>query len=341
MLLLLRGESMQPVDTSPMTVDKNRDTWLRRVSRIRELTIVLVILALCVILSFMSSSFLSVDNIVTTILSIVMTAIVSVGMTVALVSGGFDLSVGSVMSMAGVVTGSLALNGMNVWLAAVFGLLASLCSGLITGLFIGKVKINPFIMTLGMQGVVQGVAYVVTQGAPLSVTGVPKSFLYLGQGNLLGIPVLIWILAVVVVISDLIMRRAVVARKVYYIGSNEAAAYLSGIRVSKVKVWIYVFTALLAGIAGILTLSRFSVAAPTAGQGMELQAIAACIIGGASLTGGEGTVLGALLGSVLVGIVNDALVLLNVSVYWQSLVTGFVLIAAVTLDVLTHRKKAS
>ncbi|SDX04429.1 monosaccharide ABC transporter membrane protein, CUT2 family [Alicyclobacillus hesperidum] len=318
-----------------------RTSWFRKLTKIREFTILLVIVVLVVVMAIMTPSFLSVDNIVTTILSIVMTAIVSVGMTVALVSGGFDLSVGSVMSMAGVVTGSLALNGMNIWLAAIFGLVASVCSGIVTGLFIGKVKINPFIMTLGMQGVIQGVAYVVTQGAPLSVTGVSNSFLFLGQGNILGIPVLIWILAVIVVVSDIILRRAVSARKVYYIGSNESAAFLSGIRVSRVKVWIYIFTALLAGISGILTLSRFSVAAPTAGQGMELQAIAACIIGGASLSGGEGTVLGALLGSVLVGIVNDALVLLNVSVYWQSLVTGFVLIAAVTLDVLAHRKKAS
>ena len=306
---------------------------------IREFTIGMVIVVLVIVLSLLSSTFFSVNNLITTVLSIVMTGIISVGMTVALVSGGFDLSVGSVMSMAGVVAGSLALGGMNIWPAALIGLLASVASGAITGFFIGKVKINPFIMTLGMQGVVQGVAYVVTQGAPLSVTGVSSSFLYLGQGNLLGLPVLIWILAVIVIVADYLMRRAVVARKVYYIGSNENAAYLSGIRVTRAKVWIYVFTAILAGIAGLLTLSRFGVAAPTAGTGMELQAIAACIIGGASLTGGEGTVLGALLGSVLVGIVNDALVLLNVSVYWQSLVTGFVLIAAVTLDVLTHRKK--
>ncbi|GMA50907.1 monosaccharide-transporting ATPase [Alicyclobacillus contaminans] len=292
-----------------------------------------------VLLSLLNENFLNMDNILSTILSIVMMAIVAVGMTVALVSGGFDLSVGSVMSMSGVVAGSLALDGLNVWVAALLGLTAALASGLITGIFIGRIRINPFIMTLGMQGVVQGIAYVVTQGAPLSVAGISPSFLFLGQGSLLGIPVLIWILAVIVAISDYLMRRSVVARKVYYIGSNESAAFLSGIQVGKAKVWIYVFTALLAGLAGILTLSRFSVAAPTAGVGMELQAIAACIIGGASLSGGEGTVLGALLGSVLVGIVNDALVLLNVSVYWQSLVTGFVLIAAVTLDVLTHRDK--
>ncbi len=287
-----------------------------------------------------SPAFFTVDNLTTTVLGVVMTAIVSVGMTVALVSGGFDLSVGSVMSMSGVVAGEFALNGMNVWLAAFLGLISSLLSGILTGLFIGRVKINPFIMTLGMQGVIQGVAYVVTQGAPLSVP-LSGTFTFLGQGSILGIPTLIWILALVIVVADYLMRNAIVARKVYYVGSNQNAAFMSGLRVAKIQTWIYIVTALLAGLAGILTLSRFSVASPTAGQGMELQAIAACIIGGASLTGGEGTVLGALLGSLLVGLVNDALVLLNVSVYWQSMVVGCVLIGAVTLDVLTHRGKSS
>lgn len=335
----MTGEMQNPQIHLSVGDDLKKKSILSQLTKIRELTIALVVVLLMVILSFVSPSFLTVGNLITTILGIVMMGIVSVGMTIALVSGGFDLSVGSVMSMSGVVAGSLVLSGMNIWIASLIGMLASLVSGLITGLFIGKIKINPFIMTLGMQGVLQGIAYVVTQGAPISISDVPNSFLFIGQGSIFGIPTLIWILAVIVVIGDILMRKAVVARKVYYIGSNENAAFYSGIRISRVKTWIYVLTALLAGLAGILTLSRFSVADPTAGTGMELQAIAACIIGGASLTGGEGTVLGALLGSVLVGVVNDALVLLNISVYWQSLVTGGVLIAAVTLDVLTHRKR--
>ncbi len=312
---------------------------LLKVSKIREITIIGVIVLLSIVLSVISPTFLSADNLITTVLGITMMAIVSVGMTLALVSGGFDLSVGSVMSMSGVVAGSLALGGMNIWLASILALIVSGVSGIITGLFIGKVKINPFIMTLGMQGVIQGIAYVVTQGAPVSLTQIPASFTFLGQGSIAGIPTLIWILVVVIVVGDVLMRNFSKARKIYYLGSNESAAYLSGISVDWVKVSIYILTALLAGFAGLLTLSRFSVATPTAGQGMELQAIAACVIGGASLSGGEGSVLGALLGSLLVGLVNDALVLLNVSVYWQSFVTGFVLIAAVTTDVLTHRKE--
>ena len=336
----MTGEMHEADVPSSLSGVAEKISFFSRITKIRELTIALVVIILMVILSFISPTFLTSENLITTILGIVMMGIVAVGMTIALVSGGFDLSVGSVMSMSGVVAGSLVLSGMNIWIASLIGLVASLLSGLITGFFIGKIKINPFIMTLGMQGVVQGIAYAVTQGAPLSISNVPNSFLFIGQGNIMGIPALIWILVIIVIIGDFLMRKAVVARKVYYIGSNENAAFFSGIRIARVKTWIYVLTALLAGLAGILTLSRFSVADPTAGTGMELQAIAACIIGGASLTGGEGSVLGALLGSVLVGIVNDALVLLNVSVYWQSLVTGLVLIAAVTLDVLTHRKRA-
>ena len=319
--------------------ETNFKSILMKLGKIREITIIGVIVLLSIILSFISPTFLTTDNLITTVMGIAMMAIVAEGMTLALVSGGFDLSVGSVMSMSGVLAGSLALGGMNIWLASLLALVASCISGLITGLFIGKVKINPFIMTLGMQGVIQGVAYVLTQGAPISLTGIPASFTFLGQGTIAGIPTLIWILVVVILIGDILMRNFSQARKIYYLGSNESAAYLSGISVDWVKVSIYVLTALLAGVAGILTLSRFSVATPTAGQGMELQAIAACVIGGASLSGGEGSVLGALLGSLLVGLVNDALVLLNISVYWQSFVTGFVLIAAVTTDVLTHRKE--
>jgi len=312
---------------------------LVKIAKVREITIIGVIILIAIILSIVSPTFLTSDNLITTVLGIAMMAIVAEGMTLALVSGGFDLSVGSVMSLAGVLAGSLALSGMNIWLASVIALVASGVSGIITGLFVGKVKINPFIMTLGMQGVIQGIAYVITQGAPVSPTNLSSSFTFLGQGSILGLPMLIWILIIAIVIGDLLMRNAISARKIYYLGSNESAAYLSGISVDWVKVSIYVITALLSGVAGLLTLSRFGVATPTAGQGMELQAIAACVIGGASLSGGEGSVLGALLGSLLVGLVNDGMVLLNVSVYWQSFVIGFVLITAVTTDVLTHRKE--
>jgi ribose transport system permease protein len=188
--------------------------------------------------------------------------------------------------------------------------------------------------------VARGIAYVITEGAPVSIVGLSPSFTFLGQGSFLGIPMLVVILAVIVIIGDILLRKAVAFRQIYYVGSNEKAARLSGIHVNKVKLWVYMICALLAGIAGVLTLARFSVATPTAGTGMELRAIAACVIGGASLTGGEGTIFGSLLGVVLVGLMNNALVLLNVSVYWQSLVTGLVLIVAVLIDVWANKRKA-
>src|SRR5690606_8695657 len=164
-------------------------------------------------------------------------------------------------------------------------------------------------------------------------------FLYIGQGEILGIPTIVIILLILVILGDILLRKTVYLRQVYYVGSNEKAAKLSGIHVKNIHLMVYTVSAVLAGLAGILSLARFSVATPTAGMGAELRAIAACVIGGASLTGGVGTIVGSLLGVVLVGLVNNALVLMDVSVYWQQLVTGLVLIIAVTWDVISHGKK--
>jgi ribose transport system permease protein len=190
-----------------------------------------------------------------------------------------------------------------------------------------------------MMSIARGVAYVLTKGSPVSLGSISKSFDALGQGQIFGIPNPVIILFVLVIVFDYLMRNSATFRQIYYVGSNEKAAYLSGINVNKVKLFVYILSALLSGIAGIITLSRFGVATPTVGTGAELRAIAGAVIGGASLSGGVGTIWGALLGILLVGLVNNALILLNVSVYWQSLVTGIVLLSAVVIDVYAHAKK--
>jgi ribose transport system permease protein len=187
--------------------------------------------------------------------------------------------------------------------------------------------------------IARGVAYVFTKGSPISLGSITKSFDAVGQGDLFGIPNPVLILLVLVIVVDYLMRNSTWFRQIYYVGSNEKAAHLSGINVNRVKMFVYILSALLSGIAGIITLSRFGVAAPTAGTGAELRAIAGAVIGGASLTGGEGTIWGAILGIILVALVNNALVLMNVSVYWQSLVTGVVLLGAVVIDIFAHRRK--
>ncbi len=305
----------------------------------REASLLSIIVILFILLSLTTPGFLTAENLKTTLIGLTLDGIIAVGMTLVLVAAGVDLSVGSILALSGVLAGYLAYNGMNVWTASLVAMAVSLLAGFLNGFFISRIGLNPLIMTLGMMSVARGVAYVITEGAPVSITGLDPGFLFLGQGEILGIPMLVVILIVVAVVGDVLLRKSVYLRQVYYVGSNEKAARLSGIDVKKVKMTIYIVCALLAGIAGLLSLSRFSVATPTAGMGAELRAISACVIGGASLTGGVGTITGALLGVVLVGLVNNALVLLDVSVYWQSLVTGLVLIVAVTLDVVNNRRK--
>jgi ribose transport system permease protein len=310
----------------------------KRLFAVRELTLMLIILIFGVVLSFLSPYFASIANLSTTAVGLSGDGIIAIGMTVVLVLGGLDLSVGSVMAFSGVVAGALYLNGVNIWPAAFFALALGMCCGLINGYLIGKVGLNSFVTTLGMMSVARGCSYVLTQGSPLSLAGLDKNFAFLGSGYIGGLfPTMVIIFIVLALLMDFAMRRSAPLRQVFYTGSSEKAAVLSGIDVSNVKVGVFFLSSMLASLAGILTLARFTVAAPNAGISAEMRAIAACVIGGCSLSGGEGTVMGAVLGVILLGLVNNALILLNVSVYCQDLITGVILIAAVLVDFFTHR----
>lgn len=312
--------------------------WWRQLFVIRELTLAMIILGLGMVLSTLTPHFFSIANLSTTAVGLSGDGLIAIGMTVALVLGGFDLSVGSVMAFSGVVAGSLYLAGLNIWLATLIALVLGMGCGVISGYFIGKVGLNPFITTLGMMSIARGASYVLTQGSPLSLYGVDKNFAFLGSGYIGGVfPVMVLIFGALALLMDFAMRRSAPMRQVFYVGSSEKSAMLSGINVSRVKIGVYFLTSVLASLAGILTLARFTVAAPNAGMSSELRAIAACVIGGCSLSGGEGTVLGAVFGVILLALVNNALILLNVSVYWQELITGAILISAVLIDFFTHR----
>ncbi|WP_094551693.1 ABC transporter permease [Petroclostridium xylanilyticum] len=311
----------------------------KTITSFREANLMIGIIIVGFILTMLSSHFLTRDNLISTAIGLTSDGIIAVGMTVALVSGGLDLSVGSVMGLSGVVAGTLYLAGINIWVACTVALMAGMFCGLINGFFIGKIGLNPFITTLGISGVARGTAYVLTQGSPISLFGVPHTFALIGQGKILGIPFIVFVFIVIAVIGDFMMRRSEPLRKVFYTGSNEKAAVLSGINTSRVKVGVYLLTATLASIAGILSMARFTVAAPTAGIGAEMRSISAAIIGGASISGGEGTIFGAVLGVILLNFINNGLIILNVPVYWQELANGVFLIAAVTFDYLSHRNK--
>lgn len=330
------------VDTVKANETINRlGSGFRRMTKRRETTVLFIVICICVVLGFVTPTFLTPSNLRATAMGFATDGIIAIGMTAVLISGGFDLSVGSVMAFSGVVAATLHISaGWNIWVSCLCAIIISGVIGLINGVIIGKVGLSPFITTLGMMEIARGATYVVTKGSPVSLSSAPAEFINLGKGSVGGIPNLVIILAVMVIVSDYAMKHVAAIRSLFYAGSNEKAAILSGINTRKVKIKVYVFSAMIAGLAGILSVSRYTVAATTAGDGAEMRAISAAVIGGASLNGGEGTVLGAIMGIILLNVIDNALVLLQVSVYWQQVISGSILVLAVMIDHLSHRKKS-
>jgi ribose transport system permease protein len=322
-------------DTSPAGGTSLVRSIVGRLARQREFTLIVMILLIAVVLQLITGRFFTTPNLNAISLGFATSAIIVVGMTAALVSGGFDLSVGSVYAVGGVALALALRADFPIALGILCGVGAGVLAGLINGLLITKVQINPFITTLGMMGIARGVGLAVTEGTILA--GLPEEFYVYGQGRTQDIPNLIIIALVIVLIGDFLMRRSSAFRQIYYVGGNEEAARLSGINVDRVKIAVYTLSGLLAALAGVLSVSRFTVADPGAGVGEELRIIAACIIGGCSLRGGKGTVIGGLLGLIFVGFINNGLILLRVPVYWQQLSMGVVLLLAVGFDTLSQR----
>jgi ribose transport system permease protein len=319
-------------------IKKLKMLWKYIIS-LREATVILIIIGIGVALSLSSKHFFTADNLMSTAIGLSGEGIVVVGMTIALVSGGFDFSVGSVMTLSGVTVAALFILGINIWVASCMGILVGMLCGFMNGFFIGKVGLNPFITTLAVMGIARGASNVLTQGSPISLLGVGKTFTFIGQGTILGFPFIVIVFLVVAIIGDFIMRRSEPLRKVFYTGSNEKAAILSGINTINIKIWVYLFVAILASVAGILNIARFNVATPvvTLGADVSMKSISAAVIGGVSLSGGEGTIFGAVLGVILLNLINNGLILLNIPVYWQDLINGVILISAVTIDYISHK----
>lgn len=304
--------------------------FLKKVTKLREFMIFIIVLAVFVIMSFASPYFLSTANLLALLLSLSLTAIIAVGMTNLMVSGGFDMSVGSIVAFTGAAVALLMQNGIPVYLAVLFGLIIGALIGLFNGVIVAKIGINPFVTTLASLSLFRGLTLIITQGQ--NISGLSEAFMKIGQKDFLGIQAPIWYAVLLVIIGDILLRKSRFFRQNYYIGGNEKAARLSCIPVDKMKILGYVMTGLLAGFAGIVMTARLSTASVTAGTGLELQVITAVIIGGASLQGGEGTVVGAFLGCLLMGLITNALNLLNIDVYWQTFVTGATLLIAVLID---------
>ncbi len=332
---------MQATSSSEVRVPtdgKTIQSVILRLLRFREFALIFLIILIGLALQAATGRFLTTANLNAIMLGFATSAIIVVGMTAALVSGGFDLSVGSVFALGG-VTAAIALRAnIPIGLSILIGVGVGMFAGFITGTMITRVGINPFIATLGMMSIARGAGYAITEGSPLA--NLPKDFFVFGQGQILGVPNLVVIALLIVLIGDILMRRSALFRQIYYVGGNEDAARLSGINVSRVKLGVYTLSGLLAALAGVLSVSRFTVADPGAGTGEELRIIAACIIGGCSLQGGKGTVFGGLLGLIFVGFINNGMVLLRVPVYWQTLAMGVILLLAVGFDTLSQRLQA-
>jgi len=329
---------MSDANTQAAVSERGRMNW-GSLGNMRELGLLLIIVTLCVAMSFASPYFLTWNNFRAMLMSFSVEGIVVVGMTILLIVGAIDLSVGSVVCFAMVVSGYLFLAGFDPWSASLVGILASSAVGMLMALCVTRIGLHSFIVSLAFMVIVRGLCLAITGGTPLSLFSLPPSFKFIGQGNIYGLPVVIIIFALVVAIFDFLLRKATVFRKVFYTGSNEKAAAYSGIRIDRVKFWCIVLCSTLSGVAGVIYMARFGAATPTFGVGMELNIIAAAVIGGASLKGGSGTVLGAILGMALLSVVSSSLILLDVSVYWQDAIRGLILLAAVAIDHVLHNRK--
>lgn len=304
---------------------------------LQKFGIVLALLIMCIALSIMSPYFLKVSNFVNILLQSSINAILAFGLTFVIITGGIDLSVGSVLALAGVVMGVVLQNQGNVVIAIFLGLIVGALCGFSNGVLITKLNLPPFIATLGMMSIARGLALVITKGYPIS--GLPPAVRFLGADKLAGIPVPVLLVIILFVISHIILSNTKIGRYDYAIGGNEEATKLSGVNVDKYKIIIYTISGLFAGIAGIVLAARVNSALAIAGMGYELDAIAASVIGGVSLMGGEGSASGTLLGAVVMGVLRNGLNLLNVSTFWQQVVIGVVVIAAVSLDQLQKKRR--
>lgn len=308
---------------------------------------IIALLVMCIALSLLSERFLTADNTWNVMRQISVNMVISVGMTLVILIGGIDLSVGSVLAISGAVAAVMLkfgaeMAGINIYLgftltgAILGGTLIGAALGWFNGFAITRFKVPPFVATLAMLTIARGMTMLLTGGFP--ITGFSNNMAFIGTGWLLGIPMPVWISAVVVLVAVVLTTKTRLGRHIYAIGGNETAAKLSGLKINKIKLIVYSISGALAAIGGIIVTSRLDSAQPNAGMGFELDSIAAVVIGGTSLSGGKGTIMGTVQGALIIGILNNGLVLLNVSPFWQQVIKGMVILLAVVIEKYNSKK---
>ncbi len=288
------------------------------------------LVGLAIVLTILSPRFLTLSNFTNILRQTSLNAIMAVGMTFVILTAGIDLSVGSIFAFASAVTAGMLIGRVNVVVAVTAGLLIGALLGALNGVVIAKGKVPPFISTLAMMTVLRGATLVYSNGQPL--TGLGDPFYYIGGGFIGIFPVPVVITFIVFALGYYLLSQYRIGRYIYALGGNEEAARLSGINTAAVKIFAYTVSGLLAALSGIIIASRLNSAQPTAGQGAELDAIAAVVLGGTSLSGGQGTVFGTLIGALIIGLLSNGLNLLNVSPFYQLIVKGVVILIAILLD---------
>jgi len=300
------------------------------VVRRRESAILLALLVIMGGIGAVESNFLSGSNLYLLSRQISFVAIVALGELFVILHGGIDLSVGSIMALAGMAVAYSMQIGIPPPLAIPIGIAVGVAMGAINGALIAYVRIAPFIVTLGMLSFASGLVLGLTKGWP--ITDIPESFLPLAQESFLALPIPVWIALLIAAAAHVALSSTAFGRRTYAMGGNEQATFLSGINVNRIKFILYMISSACAAIAGIILVARFNSAQADTGKGWELDAIAAAVIGGTSLAGGSGSVLGVLIGACIMGVIKNGLVLMRVSSYWQTAIIGVIIVLAVVLD---------
>ena len=302
------------------------------------MSVLLALLLVAAGIAMATPYFLTTDNLMGVFRSFSTTAIMSIGMVMVIITGGIDLSVGSVMGLSGLVTALAFQNGFPTAVSVSFGLGVGFVFGLVNGLLVTAGRLPPFIATLGTLSIGRGLMYIVTRGVPVT-PDTPDIFNMIGQGYVGYVPAPVVIMLLLAVIFSVIMAFTTFGRHVYATGGNQQAAWLSGVNTSRVKLIVYTLSGTISAIAGVVAFSRYLSAEPASGFGVELDVIAAAVIGGASLSGGVGSVQGAIIGAALTGIIANGVVLMNINTYAQQAITGAVILIAVSIDVWRHARK--
>jgi ribose transport system permease protein len=322
---------MNQESVAPPRADTDRRRGKFRLPR--EIGILGALALMIVVLAIFIPQFRDVQNLTNITRNFSFVGIVAMGMTAVILTGGIDLSVGSVWGMTAVIVAALVTKGCPLILAIVAGLIAAAGIGLINGLCITRLNMSPFVPTLATLSIARSLALIITRGRPISIFGEEyHGFLWIGGGDILGIPNPFIIFLLVAIVFWLLMSRAVWGRYVYAVGGNERAARLTGLRVDRLKIIVYILSALTAGLAGIIQVSYLSSVTADLGTGNELAVIAATVIGGANLAGGEGTILGTVIGAIVLEVLRNGLLLFGIDPYWQGVFVGAVIILAVSVD---------